>query len=188
MSPDHLLPANATPLERALSQSTGRFVPARLVAELWNAQTCPESALPYLAWALSVDQWDSTWPVQIKRDTISAARLLHQRKGTPWSIRHALAIMGHADAIVIERADYIRHDGQAKRNGWHTRRGQDGWATFRVVLQRPITIDQSVQLRALLDTMKRNCVHLVALDYSEAALRHNGMYVRDGSYTRGVIN
>lgn len=188
MTPDHLLPSNAAPIERALSQSTGKFVPARLVAELWNAQTCPESVLPYLAWALSVDQWDSTWPVQIKRDIIDAARLLHQRKGTPWSIKHALAIMGHPDAIVIERADYIHHDGAALRNGHHARRGPAGWATYRVVLQRPIIIDQSVQMRALLDSMKRNCVHLVALDFSQVALRHNGEHVRDGSYTRGVIN
>lgn len=188
MSVDHLLPANAQPFERALSQSMGKFVPARLVAHLWNAQTCPEAALPHLAWALSVDQWDSTWPVQLKRDTIAAARLLHQRKGTPWAIRHALAIMGHPDADVIERADYIHHDGSALRNGMHARRGPAGWATYRVVLKRPITIDQSAALTALLSSMKRNCVHLVALDFSEVALRHNGAHVRDGSYTRGVIN
>jgi phage tail P2-like protein len=184
----HLLPPNATPAECSISESIGRFAPARLVETLWNADTCPEAFLPYLAWALSVDDWDSTWPVQMRRDAITQARAIHQKKGTLSAIRLALTVVGHADAEVIERADCVYHDGSATRNGYRRRGGPSMWATYRVVLTRPVTLDQSVAIFEMLDRAKRNCVHLVGLDFSEVALRHNGAAVRDGNYTRGVIN
>lgn len=182
-----LLPASASPMERAASKTMGRFAPAMIVPSLWNSSTCPESVLSHLAWALSIEQWDHTWPAQLKRDTIAAARLIQMHKGTPWAIITAMAIMGQPDAEVIERVDFFHHDGSTTRNGYRHRRGAAGWATYRVVLNRPITTDQAAAIHALLETVKRNCIHLTGLDYSKVALRHNGAHVRDGQYVRGVI-
>jgi phage tail P2-like protein len=186
-APAHLLPANASTLERALSESIGRFNPPQHVRALWNAATCPVAVLPYLAWALSVDEWDPTWPDEMKRAAIAEARTIHKRKGTPSAIRRALTVVGQGDADIVERADYIRRDGTSIRNGLRRRMGPDAWATYRIVLKRPITLDQAEQIRQMLAKSKRNCVHLVALDYSRAALRHNGVAHRDGSYVRGII-
>ena len=183
-----LLPPNTTPLERAIEQTQAVFDPAIKVPGLWNADTCPASALPYLAWALSVDEWDHTWSEDRKRAVIRESREIHQRKGTPSAIRRALAAMGQPDAEIIERADYIKHNGAARRNGQHRRLGHGGWATFRVVLKRAVTIDQAIQIRRVLDAVKRNCIELVAIDYSQAALRHNGQTKRNGLYTRGTVS
>lgn len=186
-APAHLLPPNASALERALAESIGRFNPPQHVRALWNAATCPVAVLPYLGWALSVDEWDPTWPDEMKRAAITEARTIHKRKGTPSAIRRTLTIVGQGDADLIERADYLRRDGTALRDGLRRRMGPAGWATYRVVLKRPTTLDQADQIKSMLAKSKRNCVHLVALDYSRAALRHNGTAIRDGSYVRGII-
>lgn len=182
-----LLPPSSTPLERAVSRTMGRFNPDKIVPTLWNAATCPPEFLPYLAWAVSVDEWDHRWSIDKKRAVIAAAPEIHRRKGTPLAIRRALESMGQADADIIERADCIRHDGTARRNGWHRRLGQAGWATYRINLKRPVTVDQAIVIKRLLGAVTRNCVHLVAIDYSQAAIRRNGMAIRNGSYTRGVV-
>ena len=76
-----LLPPNATPLERALEMLAalrlGKIdTPFR---ELWNAQTCPEELLPYLAWGLSVDQWSADWPLYIRRARVASAIEIQRR-------------------------------------------------------------------------------------------------------------
>lgn len=183
----NLLPPSSTALERALAQTSGKFNPPEIVRSLWNADTCPEAILPWLAWAVSVDEWDHTWSIERKRNAIRAAREIHKRKGTPLAIRRALETVGQPDAEIIERANFIHHNGIAKRNGMHRRMGQAGWATYRIVLKRPVTLDQAQLIYRMLDNVKRNCIHLVALDFSQASLRHNGAAKRNGNYTRGII-
>ena len=182
-----LLPPSSTVLERAIEQTQARFSPAMIVPTLWNAESCPTKILPYLAWALSVDEWDHGWSDAKKRAVILESRTIHQHKGTPFAIRRALTSIGHPDAELIERADCVRRDGSARHNGIHHRAGQAGWATFRIILHRPVTIDQAQQIKRLLAAVKRNCVHLVAIDFSRATLRRNGTAARTGAYTRGVV-
>lgn len=183
-----MLPRNASRLERAISQTSGRFTPARVLPTIWNAATCPAALLPWLAWALSVDEWSYGWSTAKKRAVVAAALAVHERKGTPAAIRTSLTALGQHDADIIERADSIRRNGSAVRNGMHRRRGLGGWPTFRVVLRRPVTVDQALQIKRLLDATKRNCVQLLAIDFAAAALRRNGEHIRNGAYTRGTVN
>lgn len=185
-----LLPPNATALETALDATVAQRIAAvpTVIPSLWNADTCPALLLPYLAWALSVDEWDNTWSIDRKRAVIREARSIHAKKGTPAAIRHTLTTMGQADAEIIERADYFLHDGSVTRNGMRRRRGPAGWATYRIVLSRPITIDQAQQIKRLLHGSQRNCVHLVGITYNQAAIRHNGQVTRNGTYARGTVN
>lgn len=183
-----LLPPNATKLERNIEQAMTPYAPPRIIPTLWNASTCPVNMLPMLAWAASIEDWDPQWSVEQQRTAIAAAADIHRHKGTPDAIKKALEVRGHPDAILVERADCVRHDGTATRNGYRRRGGPTQWATYRIILQRPITLDQAASITAMLDSVKRNCCHLVALDYSRAALRHNGYASRDGQYTRGIIN
>lgn len=182
-----LLPRNTTPLERALEQSLTTYDHPEQVPDLWNAATCPKPILPWLAWALSVDDWESDWSEDKKREAISESIEIHEHKGTLSAILRALSIRGQPDAIVIERADYIKHNGEALRNGLHRRGGIASWATFRIILQRPITIDQSQAILRMIDSVKRNCCHMVGMDFTAVALRHNGFATRNGEYTRGLI-
>lgn len=90
-----LLPPNATPTERALSEAIGRIddVPV-IVKQVWNADTAPASVLPWLAWAFSVDDWDVDWTEQQKRDTIKSSIQSQRIKGTIGAVKKQLAALG----------------------------------------------------------------------------------------------
>lgn len=92
-----LLPGNATTAERALEQSTRRLsdVPVPL-RSLWNPDTCAEDYLPWLAWALSVDSWDPSWPLEVKRSHVRKAIEIQRRKGTARSVQSVVDTFGAA--------------------------------------------------------------------------------------------
>jgi len=69
--------------------------------DVWNADTCPASVLPWLAWAFSVDQWDPSWSDAQKRATIKASVSVHRYKGTIGALREAITALG-LDAQVVE--------------------------------------------------------------------------------------
>lgn len=84
-----LLPPNATDAERALSIAVRPEIPVPL-RTLWNPYACPANVLPWLAWALSVDEWDATWPETTQRQTIAASISQHKIKGTVGAVKSAL--------------------------------------------------------------------------------------------------
>lgn len=90
-----LLPPNATKPERSLAETVARIsalpVPVR---DVWNPDTCPAALLPWLAWAFSVDQWDSGWSDAQKRDTIRTAVAVQRYKGTIGAVRESIAALG----------------------------------------------------------------------------------------------
>lgn len=89
-----LLPANATDQERAISNTLDRPVPV-IVREVWNPDTCPVALLPWLAWAFSVDTWDSAWTEAQKRGVIKASVAVHEKKGTIGALKAGLAGLGY---------------------------------------------------------------------------------------------
>lgn len=94
---NNLLPPNATAQEVALAGLTDRIdaVPVR-TRQLWDPQTCPANLLPWLAWSLSVDEWNSEWTEQQKRDTIAASFQIHSTKGTIGAVRASLNALGYS--------------------------------------------------------------------------------------------
>lgn len=185
-----LLPPASTPLERALDLAVGARISAlpALVTRLWNADNCPDQLLPYLAWALSVDEWNDQWGVDKKREVIKESRPIHQQKGTLAAIKRALTAIGQPNATIVERGNYVKRNGIAIRDASHQRMGQGGWSTYRVTLYTATTIDQAMQIKRLLASVQRNCIQLTAIDFKQATLRRNGNALRDGAYTRGVID
>lgn len=94
---DHMLPPNATPAEKSLSIVTARALDIPIpVREMWNPDTCPATHLPWLAWAFSVDDWDSAWTETQKRAVVRASYTVHRHKGTVGAVRSALAALGYA--------------------------------------------------------------------------------------------
>lgn len=91
---DHILAPNATEYERTLASQVDRLldlnIPIRL---LWNPWECPENLLPYLAWALSVDLWDSSWPLPKRRSVVANAIKHHRMKGTLEGIQTYLGLV-----------------------------------------------------------------------------------------------
>ncbi|NKD84517.1 phage tail protein I [Haematospirillum jordaniae] len=92
---DDLLPPNASPEEKAISRAMDRLsaVPVP-VAGMWRPEEIPASALPWLAWALSVDVWNPDWPEARKRAVIAASFQVHRHKGTRRAVREALEALG----------------------------------------------------------------------------------------------
>lgn len=91
-----LLPPNSTKFERDLASVTESAVtlPVR-IRDLWNPQTCPADTLPWLAWSLSVEGWDTNWTEKQKRAAIAASVSVHRAKGTLGSLRRALSALGY---------------------------------------------------------------------------------------------
>lgn len=91
-----LLPPASTSLERALellAQIRTDAIATPLRA-LWRAETCPEALLPWLAWALSIDNWDAAWPLQIRRARVGAAIAIQRIKGTAKSVEDVVRSFG----------------------------------------------------------------------------------------------
>ncbi|PLO99340.1 phage tail protein I [Klebsiella pneumoniae] len=64
--------------------------------DLWNPWKCPVKFLPYLAWAFSVDRWEETWSEKEKRQAVSDAFWIHQRKGTVAAVRRVIETLGYS--------------------------------------------------------------------------------------------
>lgn len=96
-----LLPPNATSLERNLEKVAERALdlptPARSVLD---PDTCPAPLLPWLAWALSVSEWDTSWSEAQKRNVIRNAIYIHRHRGTPAGVRLALSSLGYEIDII----------------------------------------------------------------------------------------
>lgn len=91
-----LLPSNRSEWATALSETgAARYpLPAELVASVWSPADCPVHILPYLAWALSVDLWDDTWPETLKREACRRALELHRLKTTLAGVKAHVELVG----------------------------------------------------------------------------------------------
>jgi len=98
---DRLLPAGSSVLEVAAAEAcaTIEMLPVSL-RRLWSAQDCPAELLPYLAWAWSVDRWDSGWSESTKRAVVAASEYVHRHKGTIGSIRRVVEPLGYLIRII----------------------------------------------------------------------------------------
>lgn len=90
-----LLPPNASRAERALESATARIgaVPV-LITDQWDPDKIALSLLPWLAWALSIDAWRSSWPEHVKRARVRNAIEIQRAKGTANSVRQVVAAFG----------------------------------------------------------------------------------------------
>lgn len=181
------MPPNSTPFELAyadaIENATAIDVPIR---DLWSPDRCPVELLPWLAWSLSVDQWDRDWPESVKRRVIRESLAIHRIKGSRASVERALATLGLADAVITEGFDAERHDGAHLRDGSITYGRDVHWATYRVFLNTPITNKQAALVRDALATVAPARSHLDQLDFTEAVALHDGTITRDGTFNYGV--
>lgn len=158
-----LLPANASALERQAAEALVQIqrvpVPIR---ELHNPDLCPVALLPYLAWAYSVDRWDSAWPEATKRGVIRAAYFVHAHKGTIGALRRVVEPLGY----LIEVLEW-----------WQTvPEGVPGTFALLVgVLDTGISEEMYLELERLIDDAKPVSRHLTGLAISletSGYLRH----------------
>ena len=87
-----LLPPNAAALECAVESAINGAIEAVPIpiSDLWNPNRCPAPLLPWLAWQLSADHWDSGWDEARKRELLKNSIAVHRHKGTVGAMRRAL--------------------------------------------------------------------------------------------------
>ena len=102
-----LLPPNASALEKNLADITAVNLPITL-ANHWNPERCPKALLPWLAWALAVDHWDSDWSEAIQRQCIADSITVHRQKGTVAAIERVLQTLG----VQAELEEWFEHGGK----------------------------------------------------------------------------
>lgn len=99
-----LLPPNSSQLERDLEATITESIwsiPIDL-NKILRPYECPIELLPWLAWTLSVDQWDIGWLEATKRQVVAESFAIHQKKGTRWAVERLLSITGHNNVEIIE--------------------------------------------------------------------------------------
>ncbi|MEZ3501597.1 phage tail protein I [Pantoea sp. KPR_PJ] len=144
-----LLPAGSSTLEVAAARACAEIEAMPLpLRQLWNAQTCPVELLPYLAWAWSVDRWDTGWSEATKRSVVAASEYVHRHKGTPGSLRRVVEPLGY-----LIRITEWWQSGEAP-------------GTFRLdvgVLETGITEEMYNELERLITDAKPCSRHLIGL-------------------------
>lgn len=151
-----LLPGNATSLERQAAQALAQIqrvpVPIR---DLLSPERCPVHLLPYVAWAFSVDRWDSKWPEAAKRRAIRSSFFIHSRKGTIGALRRVVEPLGY----LIEVVEWFNTVPE----------GVPGTFGLKIgVLENGITEEMYQELTWLIDDAKPLTRHLTALIISLA--------------------
>jgi phage tail P2-like protein len=180
-----LLPEHSSRLEKALEIALLERVTSIDFVNVLNPNTAPEPFLRWMAWALSVDEWDDGWSEDTKRETIRRSFEVHRLKGTRWAVRTALDAAGYPDAELIESFGNPR-DGTVPRDATVNYEGADHWAEYRVKLTRPITVAQAAQVRRLLGKVAPARCHLALLDFREVDFLRDGTVPRDASFNYGV--
>lgn len=186
MSDARLLPPNRTPLESAIAGVSALALDTSGLRHLWSARHCLPAALPWLSWALTVEGWSDARSDEARRAVILDSINIHRHKGTRWAIRALIRAVGFGEVTIIERIGGRKHNGEIRRDGEfpHASLART-WATYKIVLQRPITNVQAERLRKLLPTVAPARCHLVGLRYAAVANSHNGATRRDGAYNHG---
>lgn len=167
-----LLPGNATSLERQAAQALAQIqrvpVPIR---DLLSPERCPAHLLPYLAWAFSVDRWDSKWPEAAKRRAIRSSFFIHSRKGTIGALRRVVEPLGY----LIEVVEWFNTVPE----------GVPGTFGLKIgVLENGITEEMYQELTWLIDDAKPLTRHLTALIISLAT---TGTFYVAGSIQDGDV-
>lgn len=166
-----LLPPNATPLERALAKACAMPHSPEEIRKLWNHRTCPLHLLPWLAWAWSVDEWDTAWTEAQQRAMVGASIKLHKKKGTVWAVREALLRSGLESVRVIEKPADAAH-----------------WAHFDVdvaVVDRPLTEHAINRAAALIEENKaqRSVLRTLRTSLQSSGKVYVGIALQSGDTT-----
>lgn len=107
-----LMPPNATALELAIDETIAKeFHFPIIIDTLLSPEKCPVEILPFLAWAMSVDDWSDDWPESTKRKVIAAAIFIHRYKGTRAAVVAALEALN----LGVQYSEWYEYEGTRHR-------------------------------------------------------------------------
>jgi len=152
----------------------------QVLVDVTDPDTCPVSALPFLAWAYSVDEWPDGSTEAERRAIIKASVAVHRRKGTLQSIKDVLSAAGYGDVTIQTGADRLYRDGTVLRNRSVLYGAGMGWAEWAIIVSNSDPLPSAELVSLLVQTAPARCV-LISVGYQKLFFRHNGSFTRDGS-------
>ncbi|CAH0531151.1 phage tail protein I [Vibrio hippocampi] len=174
-----LLPRNLNQLERDLAGALSRISEIEIpISTLWDPDKCPAELLPYLAWALRVDSWQSDWPEARKRDVIKQSVDINRMRGTRGAVERVLKAIRGDDVKLTE---------------WFEDKQNLAKGTFRVDVKstnQPVDITELQQLVPSIHQAKNTRSHLVGITVTSQvenpekhiAMSRQGHQVRSGPW------
>lgn len=174
-----LLPKNLGQLERDLAGALSRISEIEIpIATLWDPDRCPEPLLPYLAWALRVDSWQTNWSEARKRAVIKQSVDVNRMRGTRTAVERILTAIRGDDVKLTEWFE----DSENLPRG-----------TFRVDVKsssQPIDIRELQDLLPSIQRAKNTRSHLVGITVTSQvenpekhiAMSRQGHQVRSGPW------
>ncbi|SIO94663.1 phage tail protein I [Vibrio spartinae] len=127
------LPPSASRLERVLEQIFWEEIQLieRDIQDFLNPRECRLDLLPYLAWELSVDDWNDDWDESIKRSACAKALTIHMYKGTRGGVESALAALGVSTELTewFEASPPLK-PGRFEVTAWANKNLASGQASF----------------------------------------------------------
>lgn len=155
---DTLLPSSASTFDRQLASMGDRLkaLPTEL-HHLWDPYRTPSDFLPFLAWAVSVDDWNTEWTESQKREVVANSKSIHERKGTIGAIEQAIQNLGYTiDIIELQRTlgQSYHHQIDANVN----------------VGNLGITAELQDEVSRIIESNKRKSVHLRQLQLRAESL------------------
>jgi len=187
-----LLPDNATTLEKNIEQVTAGMADLSVpIRDLWNPDTCPLALLPWLAWALDVERWQSDWSEPVQRAAIKASWGVHNKMGTAAGIKTALESLGYSSVKITEFANLF-YNMAIPRDGSRTHVGTTRAFQFDVSVNNGGVIPSAqdiMKIKDAINTFKNARSHLYRMYYMAAwhngGNSHNGAILRDGGLILG---
>lgn len=122
-------------LEAVLAR-IGAIDPA--VVQTMHLATVTAEALPAIAWGWDMlgPLWDAMATDADRRAYLLEVAALQGKRGTPWSVKTALSLLGWPGAVIIERQGALRYDGAADHDGfWWYGTAPGEWYEWAVELQ-----------------------------------------------------
>ncbi|EJB5271310.1 TPA: phage tail protein I [Vibrio harveyi] len=174
-----LLPRNLNQLERDLAGALSRISEIEIpISTLWDADKCPAELLPYLAWALRVDSWQSDWPEARKREVIKQSVDINRMRGTRGAVERVLKAIRGDDVALTE---------------WFEDKQNLAKGTFRVDVKstnQPVDITELQKLVPSIHQAKNTRSHLVGITVTSQvenpekhiAMSRQGHQVRSGPW------
>lgn len=171
MSTTDLLPPCSTPLERAFAAASARVgdIPIDLAA-LWDPARCPPNLLPWLAWALSTDNWNANWSLPRKRAAVASAIEDQRHKGSRASVERVVSRFDEAITIV----EWFEADPPRDPHTFEVRVpvGDDGHVTANFVREIIADVTATKPVRSHFDLIEE--LALLAVAYPVCAVQATG--------------
>lgn len=185
-----LLPSNRSELMHATEQAGCQHLDTNVIRRSHNPDLCDEHWLPVIAFTKSIGRnegWSLAESEEAKRNLLKNAAEIHRTRGTNHAIRVFFRSMGLGEVEILENVGYLRYDGTKTHDSTYIYGGDDNstWATYKIKLNRLITVDQAELIREILGYIAPARDELISIDYQKAALRYNGEKTYNSQYNHG---